>query len=708
MIKHFERENIFAINTENTSLILKPDNDNILRTLYYGKKLLNPEETFILNPSVDKYISSSEKRPLRAEFPVRQKAYYCEPCLNVIFPDGTRDLRLEYDSFVISNDSNVIEINLIDRTYLVSVKLVYKIYDGLDLIDKNCIYTNNNIESIKLKSFKSGTLIPEWNINYRLTTFAGAWGCEYKKHTLNLCQGVFSLGNTRGTAGAHQNIPFFALDDGTATETQGNVWYGLIHYSGDFKIDFEYDFTEQLTVSAGINSFDSEIILENSSSFETPVFTIGFSSNGFENMSENLYDYQYDHLLPQTKIKKIFPMIYNTWYPYEFNVNEEKCLSFIDKAREIGAELFVIDDGWFGRRERNCQDGLGDWWCHKEKFPNGLKCIADKAHGLSMKFGLWIEPEMINLKSDLYKEHPDWVLTNSNLEPTMIRNQCVLNLSRDDVKEFIWQTCDRIISEFELDYLKWDMNAYFTELGENSEDFRIKYIKNLYEIWDRINKKYPDVLLENCASGGGRADYGLAKYSDRINRSDNSDPVDVLKLHEGFSTIFLPRLAGGAGNVATSPHHLNGRITPLKFRAELGMTGSMSVGVNILKSDEKELSELKYYISEFKKIRHITQNAYFYRIASSFDNPYTVWEYLSRDRKNAVVFVFAHGMNFKKLVPLQKIRGLSNNKSYRIYGEDINNSHNFRIVHGDNLLNFGIKIEPVGDYFSQIIRIEEI
>ena len=707
MISYLKASSIFAVETENTSLLLKADNDGILRTLYYGKKISYPEETFFLNPSVYQYKASNEKRPLRPEFPTRQCAYYCTPCLSVIFPDKTRDLRLEYDSFKISENNSRLEIYLFDKTYMLKVALIYKTYDGLDLIDKNCCITNLNNESVTLTSARSAAVTPEWNVNYRLTTFAGSWGAEYKKHSINLCQGKFSIGNTRGTAGSHQNIPFFALDDTNATETCGNVWYGLLHYSGDFVIDFEYDFTEQLTVSAGINEFDTRIELGYGESYETPVFTTGFSSAGFEKMTETLYDYQYSHLLPQTKIKNIFPIIYNTWYPYKFDVDSEKCLSFIDKAKEIGAELFVIDDGWFGRRESDATDGLGDWYCHKRKFPDGLKIIADKVHSLSMKFGLWIEPEMVNLKSDLYKEHPEWVITNNNLSPSMIRNQCVLNLARDDVKEFVWDTCDRLISEFDLDYLKWDMNAYFTETGKSDGDFRIRYIKNLYGIWERINKKYPHVLLENCASGGGRADYGLAKYSDRINRSDNSDPVDVLKLHEGFSTIFLPRLTGGAGNIAQSPHTLNGRTTPLKFRATLGMTGSMSVGVNILKSDENEFGELKYYISEYKKIRHITQNAYFYRISSSFENPYTVWEYLAKDKRAAVIFVFAHGMNFKNLVPLQKLRGLNGSKIYKIYGEDRNDPDKFRTVHGDTLMNFGIKIEPFGDYFSQILRIEE-
>lgn len=710
MIKFNSEKNFFTVETANTSLILQPDRDGRLRILHYGNKLRNPEEAFYILPTIDKYISSSEKRPLRAEFPTREKAYYCEPCTEAVFSDGAREVQLKYKSYTISKTENgeKLEIVLEDRNYPFSVKLNYVIYDNIDLIDKNAEFFNLGDESIKLTKMKSGTLLPEWNRDYRLLTYAGAWGCEYKKQVTNINQGRFCLENTRGTAGSHQNIPFFALDCGDADETKGNVWFGLFQYSGDFRIDFQKDFTGQLTVSAGVNDYDCEIILAKGESYVSPAFTTGFSSSGYERMSETLYDYQYDVLLPQSKIREIFPIIYNTWYPYEFDVDEEKCLGFIEKAKKIGAELFVIDDGWFGRRERDTLDGLGDWYCHKEKFPNGLRPISDKAHSLGMKFGLWVEPEMINIKSDLYKKHPEWVLDNPKIERTQIRNQSILNLAREDVCEFIWETCDRIISEFNLDYLKWDMNAYFTEIGSNDGAFRIKYIENLYRIWDRINKKYPHVLLENCASGGGRADYGLGKYSDRVNRSDNSDPVDVLKLHEGFSTIFLPRLAGGAGNVATNPHHLNGRNTPLKYRAILGMTGSMSVGINILKSDEKELEEITSYISDFKTIRHITQNAYLYRLSSAFENNYTVWEYLARDRKNAVIFIFASGMNFKELVPFVKLRGLDKDKAYKVYGEDETKTESFRIVHGDALMDFGLYITPRGDYYAHKIRIEEI
>lgn len=709
MIKYFNEKHIFDIETLNTSYIIKVDNDDRLRVLYYGKKLINPCEINLDLPTIDKYFSSAEKRSLRSEFPTREKAYYCEPCVAGVYHDGSRDIQLKYISYNIKeqDDHEILEIHLHDRHYPLEIALTYKIYKDNDIIEKNAIYRNIGKEAITLNKMKSGTLLTPNNENKRLMTFVGGWGCEYQKQYLTINQGRFCIENTRGTSGSHQNIPFFALDDGTATETSGNIYYGLLHHSGDFRIDFEKDFTGQLTVSAGVNDFDCEITLSSDEEYTTPIFSIGFTDCGYEKMSETLYDYQFDHHLPQSKIHQPFPIIYNTWYPYQFDVDEEKCLSFIDKAKKIGAELFVIDDGWFGRREKDTLDGLGDWYCHPGKFPNGLRIIADKAHKTGMKFGLWIEPEMINLKSDLYKEHPEWVIRNPKIDVFMIRNQCVLNLARDDVREFIWDVCDRIITEYDLDYLKWDMNSYLTETGNNDGDFRIRFIENLYEIWRRINEKYPHVLLENCASGGGRSDYGLAKYSDRINRSDNSDPVDVLKIHEGFSTIFLPRLAGGAGNVAKNPHHLSGRDVPLKYRALLGMTGSMSIGVNILKSDENEINELIYYITEFKKIRHITQNAYLYRISSAFDSPVTVWEYLSRDRKSAVVFMFANGINFSTKFPKYKLRGLSPEREYCIRGENKSTPDETRIVHGDTLMNYGLSLKPKGDYDCQVVIIEE-
>lgn len=699
----------FAIQTNTASYVMMVDEGGALRNLYWGKRIENYNDLETEMP-----LSYGCKgtfwfpAPSREEYTGRGRLSYEEPCLLPEFADGTRDVILAYQSHRITQleDGEKLSIIMKDEYYSLFVELVYRTYNNLDIISKNAIIKNSCKEPVVLDKMKSGTVYVPWARDMRLMYMQGRWGKEAQKQYVELPRGRFVIDNNRGTSSGPHFVPFFALDEGNATETQGDVWYGLLQWSGNFKIEIEHPYTEQITVTAGVNDFDCEITLNEGESFETPVLTIGYSKSGYEKMSETLYDYQFDFLAPRSKINNIFPIIYNSWYPYEMDVNEEKCLGFIDKAKEIGAELFVIDDGWMKDR-CGTKAGLGTWYCDSEKFPNGLKPIADKAHANGMLFGLWIEPEMVNEDSDTYRQHPEWVLTYPTREKTKFKDQCVLNLACDEVREYVWETVDRVIGEFDLDYLKWDMNSYVTEAGTDKAMW-VKYTKNLYEVWRRINEKYPKVLLENCAHGGARADYGMMPYSDRINRSDNADPVDVLKLHEGFSTYILPKYAGGAGNIATSPNHMHNRISPLKYRAYLGMTGSMSIGINILKASRSEIDEIKEYIRQYKTIRHITQNAYVYRLASAFENSHTVWEYLKRDRKEAVVFMFAHGMNFKDVPPRIRLRGLDPKKNYKVSDFDSQDDNSEVIVGGDILENFGLRIEPSCDYDCKIFRITEV
>ena len=705
-----EKTKTFSIQLPNASYFLKIDKEGVLRNLYWGKKIDNPQDVCLEMPVSD--TSYSRTYPYREEYIARGRASFDEPCILPEFADGTRDARLIYESHFVSkiDDGELLSITLKDEYYDFSVELRYRIYNGLDLISKNAIITNNCAETVELAKMKSGTMYTHWGRPVRLMYFSGKWGREYQKEYIGLNKGKFVIDNKRGVCSGPNFVPFYAIDEGNATETTGDVWYGTLHWSGNFKMEFEQPYTNQMCVTAGVNDFDCRIVLNQGQSFETPLFTIGFSSCGYEKMSETLYDFQFDFLSPQNKVKNIFPIIYNSWYPYEMDVNEEKCLSFLEKVMEIGAELFVIDDGWFKCRVDE-HGGLGDWECDKKKFPNGLKPVADKAHSMGLLCGLWIEPEMVNEKSDLFKKHPEWVLQNPNRSRTKFRHQCVLNLARDDVKEFVFDAVDRIISDYDLDYVKWDMNAYISESG-TEKDIYVKFTENLLDVWKRLNEKYPEVLFECCAHGGARSDYGMVRYSDRINRSDNADAVDVLKLHEGFTTIFLPKFAGGAGNISPSPNGINGRIIPQKFRAFVGMTGSMSVGINLLKASEEEIGEIKKYLEEYKKIRNITQNSYVYRLSSTFDNNYTVWEYLKRDKSEAVVFVFAHGMNFRDVPPRMRLRGLCPNKSYSVSGiehyfEDWQRTEVVEYMSkGDALMNFGIQVEPRGDYDCQIIKIK--
>ena len=709
-----ENTKTFAIQLLNTSYFMKVDEENVLRHLYFGAKIETAEHTEL---EVDVCSTSySRPYPYREEYICRGRTSFDEPCILPEFSDGVRDARLKYIFHTISD--NTLIITLIDEHYPLKVELIYETFEGLDLVRKSVRISNEGNESIKLTKMKSATLYTPWGEDMRVMYMHGRWGSEYIKEYHSLNYGRFTIDGRRGTCSGPQFVPFFALDNGTATETQGDVYYGALEWSGNFKIDFETPYSKQLTVTAGVSDFDCEIELKGGNSFTAPALLIGFSGGGYERMSETLYDYQFDFISSKNSKKRTFPVIYNSWYPYGMDVNEENCISCIKKAKEMGAELFVIDDGWFtGRVDEHT--GLGDWYCDTDKFPNGLGVVSDAAHKEGMLFGLWLEPEMISEKSQLFREHPEWVLQYKTRSKTKFRHQCILNLAREDVMEFVWETADRIIGEYKLDYLKWDMNSYISEAGNetydgNQKEIFIKYIENLYTVWSRIQNKYPEMFLECSAHGGARSDYGMLRYSDRMNRSDNSDPVDVLKIHEGFATYLLPRFAGGAGNLAISPNDINKRITPLKFRAALGMTSSMSIGLNILKMSDEEFKAVQGYIEEYKEIRDITQNAYMYRLSSAFSNNCVVWEFLGRDRKEAVVFAFGHGMNFREVPPRMKLRGLDKNKKYKVSGiehyycDEERDLREDYIAGGDALMNFGILLEPRGDYDSIIVRISEV
>lgn len=627
---------------------------------------------------------------------------YAAPALRVRFSDGAETLRLVYRSHEITEDSLIVTLS--DSHYPFEVKLIYRSFGDLALISRSAVITNNTDGKVILRSAMSATLQLPCGEDYRLTHFAGEWGAEYQRQSTMLTQSRTVLETSYLTDAAAHSVPFFALDEGGhSTETFGEVYFGALQYSGDFRIIAETQHTQRTkrtSITLGVNDSTAEIPLEPGESFETPNAIAGFSCRGFEHMSEILYDWQFDYILPRgkktDKAHATRPVIYNTWYPYEFDIDEEKLIGFIPKAKYIGAELYVIDDGWMKGRSSD-KRGLGDWVIDTERFPHGLGYIADKAHEAGLMFGLWVEPEMVNPDSDLYRAHPDWVLSEPNRERSLQRTQLILDMSRDDITDWAIDWLDKLIIDAKLDYLKWDMNREQSEIGldQFERGIAVRYMKNIERIWKHLNEKFPDLLLENCASGGGRADYGMLPYADRVNRSDNADPIDVMLLHEGYSTLFVPKLAGGAGNVSPSPNYVNRRSVPLDFRVNSGMTGSMSVGVNLLKSDQTELDALRDAVSRFKTLRPALQDSYVYRIKSALEKPYSVLQYVKRDRSQFTLFAFAHGMHqWDKQHMRFRMRGLDPKAVYV--------SESGRKLSGDALMNSGISVAVFGDYFSHV------
>jgi alpha-galactosidase len=478
-----------------------------------------------------------------------------------------------------------------------------------------------------------------------------------------------------------------------------------LQWSGNWKIIVEQDPLKCVQVTGGINDFDFNWPLRPGETFTAPIFTGGYTTGGFGAASRMLHDYQRLCLNPRAWAEKPLPVIYNAWAAFEFSINEQLMMALAEQAAAIGVELFVMDDGWFGTRD-DARSGLGDWTPSRTKFPDGLKPLIDKVNSLGMGFGLWVEPEMVNPDSDLYRAHPDWILHFPKRERELYRNQCVLNLAREDVKQFIIGFLDDLLSNHNLAYLKWDMNRLFSQpgwpeapLGEQ-KTFWTRYVHNFYAILEHINVRYPDVIIENCASGGLRADLAMMRTCSRVNRSDNQDPLDELKLHEGFTYINRSRSAGGGGHVSRSGSGVNRRHTSLRYKAHIAMLGSFAVGLDLRQSSQAERDELADLIRRHKAQRETVHNGDLYRLASAWNKPYAIFLFVARDRGQAVLMVYGQSMQFAQALPRIRLAGLDPDARYSVEG--------YRPVSGRSLMEIGLRINLTGDFDSHVLQLERM
>ncbi len=373
-------------------------------------------------------------------------------------------------------------------------------------------------------------------------------------------------------------------------------------------------------------------------------------------------------------------------------------------AKEIGTELFVVDDGWFGERH-STKDGLGDWYVNEGKFPNGLEELIKEVKNMNMKFGIWFEPEMVNPLTKLYKEHPDWIYQFDNREGNLSRDQFVLNMTKPEVKEFVFNMLDHYLTKYDIDYIKWDANRPISEpgaknLGKQERSLWLKHIEAVYEIVDKLKEKHPNVLFEACASGGGRIDLGMLTHFDDFWTSDNTDAYDRLFIQNSYSHIY-PIKAMRAW-VTDCPNFLSKRVIPMEFRFDSSMMGTLGVGCNLLKLSEEELNICKEKIAKYKEIRHIVQDGKFYRLQGNLvDNDYHIFEYVNKDE--ALLFVFLPQSKVGHRFTTIKLRGLDENKDYKfnLFGQDI-------VKSGRYLMNHGLTVKLEGDYASLVLYIKEV
>ena len=708
---------LFVIDTKNTTYAIDVL-DGYVNNAYWGKKLKNhndiPLGVYVAN------LQSNHTKPerQREEYSAFGGRFYDNESLKVTFADGVRDTVLKYQSYEINEDENTLTIILKDENYPLLVKLFYKIYDGLDIIDRYTVIENLSTEEITLNTFHSAQWVMPWIPKQRLTYMGSSWSHESQIKTTDIGLNTITLESRAGVSAA-QNAPYFAIDNYTATEHSGDVWFGTLQWSGNWQMHI-FKSTNRITkVTGGISNFDCDLVLKGGESFETPIFTGGFVTEGFGSANRQLHEYQ--RKINKTPfINEVMPVLYNAWSTFFFDVSEELILSQAKHFADIGVEMLVIDDGWFKGRLKD-RAGLGDWTPDPKKFPNGLKPVVDHINSLGIKFGIWVEPEMINPDSDLYREHPDWVMNYPTRERELQRHQLTLNLAREDVFEFTRDWLDKLLSSANIEHLKWDMNRFFSQAGwpeaetKEQKSIYIKYVQNFQRLLKFINEKYPHVLIENCASGGLRADIATTKWCARINRSDNQDAIDVLPMHEGFVKIHPTKFAGGGCHFHHTPYAMtSGRSETMKRMAYTAFNGSLAIGYDLRRLSEEEKEELKGYINYYKKIRETVQLGDMYILNSAYDkeSKSIAYQYVNKDKSKSVIFVYANNIGFRPVLPAIMPMGLDPDKLYSIKFVDCKFINSYPDTTGDGLMKIGIQTSNRAAFFDAVydcfaIEIEE-
>lgn len=694
---------IFMIQTMNTSYGMQVSAAGKLQHLYWGGRLERIEDLPYGAQLAAYPLEDEEWKPENnQEYPAAGGYYFDESCIKAAYQNGSRDTSLYYDSYSLSEeaDCSMLEITLKEKACELYVHLIYKMYSGLDVIERKAVIENRTEEMIRLENAKSAACYVPRGKGYRLSHMSGKWAGEHMLERMKLTQSKVVLETRNGESGP-DSCPWVAVDEkGEATEEFGRVWAASLHWSGNWRAIVETDKLNQVRITMGINEFDFGWELQPGESFETPACTIVFSEKGFGEASRIFHEYQRKKLIPAKKAEQLRKVMYNSWEVFGFDIHEEQQMKLAEIAAGIGVEIFVMDDGWFGKRD-NDKCGLGDWYASHEKFPNGLAPLIEKVNSLGMDFGIWVEPEMVNPQSELFEAHPEWVLRCPDKEITQKRNQYVLNLARNDVREFAWGFLKKLLSENNIKYLKWDMNRHLCEVSApemppfRQREIWVRYVKNLWEIFDRIQKEFPDVILENCSSGGCRTDLGMIERADLINTSDNVDPLDNLKIFEGFTQVYLPKLSGRV--VTGDVNGINMRKAPLPYRLDASMMQTMVIGNNLFTCTEEELMLMAEKIQFYKSIREVVQNGTLYRLASPYEYPYMLVEYVKEDKSEAVLFAMGQCLQFRQIIPKVRLKGLEPDGLYRV--------DDGKIISGRGLEQVGMEIDLKGDMDSHIYRI---
>ncbi|WP_144555843.1 alpha-galactosidase [Bacillus sp. X1(2014)] len=719
------KDGIFHLYNNRISYLIQIVHGKYPAHLYWGKRVRALQPASILafkrrpfSPTTEPSFSQFSLDTLPQEYPAFGNGDFRSPAYQIRSSDGTTVTEFVYDSHEIfqgkhpleglpaayvedKSEAETLVLTLVDSMLGIGMNLHYTIYRDLDVITRSVSFEHlgsHDVEIHKCMSMSVDIHQSDWDWLH----LYGTWGRERHIERRPLNHGIQMISSARG-ASSHQHNPFVALLSKDTNEENGDVYGISLVYSGNFQASIEVDPFQTSRLSIGINPFDFTWVLKPGETFQTPEAIMIYSSEGLGGMSRTFHKILRERVCRGVYRDKTRPILINNWEATYFNFNEKKLFDLADAAKELGIELFVLDDGWFGHRD-NDKSSLGDWFVFKKKLPNGLEGLADYIKKKGLQFGIWVEPEMVSPDSDLYRKHPDWCIHVPGRNRTQSRNQLILDLSREDVCNFLIETLTRVISSAKISYVKWDMNRNMTEVGSaalpphRQKETAHRYMLGLYQILEKLTKRFPQILFESCSGGGGRFDPGMLYYMPQTWTSDDTDAVERLKIQYGTSLIY-PAITMGA-HVSDVPNHQVGRTTPLLMRCHVAMAANLGFELNIdkLSSDDKKV--VMEQIKRYHQIKDIVCFGDLYRLLSPFDGMDTAWMYVSSNQERAVVFYYKTLATPNPPFFRLKLRGLKSCEIYRV-------NRGEQEYAGDELMKIGLTLPLINrDFSSSIYYIE--
>lgn len=730
MAIHFsEEQNIFYLHTKSTTYALGVNGRDLVH-VYWGPRL--PEELprqayplwkLVTMMGSSMSVASAGERwrtidGMLLEYPTFGSGDLREPAFHAEYADGSRASELFYvgheitagkppipglpATFAAEGEADTLTVELCDDKTELHVFLRYTAFSDVDVIARSVYVVNGGESAVNLRRVMSASVDMAPPCEYDAISLHGGWAKECNVQRVPLAFGDFSIDSKRGHSSAHMS-PFLALCERSATEDQGRVYGMSFVYSGNFAAGAYRDTTETTRMYMGLNGFDFCWRLEPGERFDAPEAVLTYSGEGIGGMSRSFHELWRHHLVRGRYAHAERPVLLNNWEATTFTFDEAEILSIAEGGRNLGVDLMVLDDGWFGHRD-DPTSSLGDWYVNRKKLPSGIDGLAAKIENMGMKFGLWFEPEMISKDSDLYRAHPDWCIHQKGRDRLEWRCQLTLDLSRPEVCDYVLEALTSVLDGAAISYVKWDMNRSMSNIGsaglppERQAEVPHRYMLGLYRILEALHERYPDILFEGCSSGGQRFDAGILYYMPQIWASDDTDAIERMRIHTGTSLVFPMECQGS--HVSFCPNHITHRIVPMKTRCDVAMCGQFGFELDLNRESEADLATCRAAIATYKRIRHTVHTGRMYRLASPFEGNYTAWQFVEQDDSKIVLFIGNILARPATPYTVIRLRGLDPEARYR---DEIGD-----IYTGSFLMNVGLYEKPENDFSTRVVMLERV